>query len=81
MRDSICVKTIQYLGEDNTLPDSEQVVYLHENIIFRFFILAIHVKLLDPLDRQLLLLELDLVRIWSELTREIPYTIGESCRE
>lgn len=41
---------IQYLGEDDTLPDSEQVVYLYENIIFRFFVLAIHVELLDPLD-------------------------------
>lgn len=42
---------------------------------------AVHVELLDTLDRELLLLELDLVGIWGESRRETSHKFGESSRE
>ena len=63
------------------MADCEEIVDLNENLVFGFFILAVHVELLDTLYRQLLLLELDLVCIRSKFVREIPYAVREGGRE
>jgi hypothetical protein len=39
------------LAEDDTLTDRQKLVQGHEDIVFMFFISAIHVKLPDTLHR------------------------------
>jgi hypothetical protein len=69
------------LAEDDTLTDRQKLVQGHENIVFVFFISAIHVKLPNALHREFLPLKLDLVCTGSKFTSEIPDVIWECCRE
>lgn len=69
------------LAEDNTLTDRQKLVQGHEDIVFVFFIFAIHIKLPDALHREFLPLKLDLVCTGSKFTSEIADVIWECCRE
>lgn len=55
--------------EDNGRSDSEKPVELHQVAILFIVVVTIHVELFDTLDRQLLVLEGNFVRVRSELAR------------
>jgi hypothetical protein len=64
--------------ENNGRSDSEKSVELHQVAILFVVVVAIHVELFDTLDRQLLVLESDLVRVRGELARISVDVSGES---
>jgi len=69
------------LAEDDTLADRQELIQGHEDIVFMFFVFAIHVKLPNTLHRKLLPLKFDLVRTWSKFASKITDVIGECCRK
>jgi len=65
LRDTICCTSL--LSEDDTLPDSQEVIEQDKDLIFVFFALAIHIELPDQVDRQLVPFQFDLVCIQCKL--------------
>jgi len=63
--DTICCTSL--LLEDDTLPDSQEVIEQDKDLIFMFFALAIHIELPDRVDQQLILFQFDLVCIQCKL--------------
>jgi len=55
-----------HLAEDDTLPDGQERVQRHEDVVLVFLVPTVHVELSDTLDAKLFLLKLDLVGIWSK---------------
>ena len=70
-----------HLGKDDTLSDGKEIIDLHENLVFRVLISAIHVKLFYPLYGELFLLQLDLVRVRRKFRGKIPHAIRECSRK
>lgn len=70
-----------HFAEDDTLPDRQEVVKLNQDVVFVFLVSAVHVELTDALHGELLLLELDLVRIWCEFGGEGSDVVGEGSGE
>lgn len=69
------------LAENNALSDCQKLVERNENIIFVFLVPAVHVKLPDVVDAQLLFLQLDLVGIWGKFRGECSDMVREGGRE
>lgn len=70
-----------HLAENDTLPDRQIIVELHQHVILGFFIRAIHVKLLDPLDGKFFLSKHELVGVGCESFSERSYAVVEGRRE
>jgi hypothetical protein len=66
-----------HLAEDDALPDSQERIQRHEDIVFVLFILAVHVELPDTLDAELFLLKLNLVGVWRKFRGERSDLVGE----
>ena len=49
------------LAKDDALPDGQQAVQRDQDVVFMLLVSAVHVKLPDAIDGELLLLQLDLV--------------------
>jgi hypothetical protein len=65
LRDTICGTPL--LAEDDTLPDGQEVIERDKDFVFVLLALAVHVKLPDRVDRKLVPLQFDLVRIRGKL--------------
>ena len=70
-----------YLAEDDALSDGQEVVERNEDLVFVLLVLAVHVELPDVVDRELVALQLDLVRVRRKLVRKVAHVVGERRRE
>ena len=65
------------LAKNDALSDRQELVERDENIIFVFLVPAVHIKLPDVVDAQLLLLQFNLVGIGGKLRGECSDVVRE----
>lgn len=70
-----------YTTEDNTLPNSQQVVNLQQDIILGFIIRTVHEELLDSFHAELFLFQSDLIGVRGKLLRKGNDLVRERGRE
>ena len=68
-----------HLTENDTLPNSKQLVQRNQNIIFMVLVSTVHIELPYTLHGEFFLLQLDLVRVWCEFVGERANVVGEGC--
>ena len=72
---------ISHLGEDDALTNRHDVVQIAQGLVFLIFAIAFQIQLLDGIDRDILLLEENLVGLGRDGLCEIADLVRECGRE